>query len=84
MYENHYTIMFRQFLLQLYFNVIANLIFCKINGAGGLISVQKAKKRRIKISFSGSKVLFCPFLIKKEPILYIERIGFIPIYHLFV
>lgn len=44
MYETHYTIMFRQFLLQLYFNVIANLIFCKINGDYSLISIRKAKK----------------------------------------
>ncbi|AFJ63677.1 Hypothetical protein ACI5QL_03578 [Bacillus velezensis] len=36
--------MFRQFLLQLYFNVIANLIFCKINGDYSPISIQKAKK----------------------------------------
>lgn len=35
-------------------------------------------------SFFRGKVLFCPFLIKKEPTLYIERIGFILIYHLFV
>ncbi|AEB65147.1 hypothetical protein BAXH7_03609 [Bacillus amyloliquefaciens XH7] len=38
----------------------------------------------MKISFFGSKVLFYHFLIKKEPTLYIERIGFILIYHLFV
>lgn len=83
MYETHYTIMFRQFLLQLYFNVIANLIFCKINGDYGLISIRKAKNT-YDTSLFGGKVLFCPFLIKKEPTLYIERIGFILIYRLFV
>lgn len=65
MYETHYTIMFRQFLLQLYFNVIAILIFCKINGDYGLISIRKSKKVRMNTSFFGGKVLFCPFLIKK-------------------
>ncbi|AEB65146.1 hypothetical protein BAXH7_03608 [Bacillus amyloliquefaciens XH7] len=36
--------MFRQFLLQLYFNVIAKFIICKINDDCGLFLIQKAKK----------------------------------------